>query len=48
MSTVEDMTNNDNVVHCVDCRYLDIEDNGMYATCAKAHNLIDLELLMQY
>lgn len=26
-----------NVVYCEDCKYLDIEDGGMYATCAKAY-----------
>ena len=25
------------VVYCKDCKYLDIEDGGMYATCAKAY-----------
>ena len=26
-----------NAVFCKDCEYLDIEDGGMYATCAKAY-----------
>lgn len=26
-----------NLVYCKDCKYLDIEDGGMYATCAKAY-----------
>ena len=25
------------IVYCKDCKYLDIEDSGMYATCAKAY-----------
>lgn len=26
-----------NIVYCEDCKHLDIEDGGMYATCAKAY-----------